>query len=1120
MALGDSADDTLPASVVATAAARAELPVVARSCYEVLSEHARGGLGRILRARDLRTGRLVAIKEMLDGTPDAATRFAREALVTANLQHPAIVPVYEVGRWPEGEPFYAMKLVDGRSLDAELQDARTLRERLALVPRLIDVAEAIAYAHGQGVIHRDLKPANVLVGSYGETVVIDWGLARRSGDPEAALSSSLVGVISGAVTLVGDVVGTPAYMPPEQARGEEVDARADVYALGAMLYYLLGGRVPYAGARTAAEVLTQILLGPPQPLVELEPELPPELLAIVAKAMAPSRDDRYASARECAADLRRYQTGQLVGAHAYSAWQLIRRRLRRHRAVVTMAAVLVLGLAATGALAVRGITRERNVARAQRARADQQRDQAEARSRQLILDSAATWITRDATQALAWLKQLPAGAREWHAVRDLIADAREHGVARWVLRGHVGNVNDVEFTPDGRAVVSGGDDGTLRRWDLGTGAAQVLRGEGPIDTVMLAAGGASVIAVGPWDAGSPVGRAIDVWSFATGARWTVPPDRERNADALVAPDGASLAVITCRGTVRLYPLASLTARELRATDGRKSDYCPNAMAFSADGRWLAAESTAATIDLIEVATGRTARRLDVAALDGVGQVGFDPSGARLVVMGAHDVGAWDLTDGSFRRLFDDQTRFRGFVMPAPDQVVFASNDGSLRRWTAGEQGFRVLARHDGAIRGMVLAPGHRIVTGGFDGMLRVTDVAGTASRVLSGHRGGVTEVELSADAQWLASSAADGTVRVWSLDGARRSVDARARGADSVVMSPTGALTVAGRNGCVERWTLTGPPTLRRPCSEAAYLLMALVQSADGGIVAAARLDGGVDVWRGDAASPTTLPGPLVAGMAMSADGRYLAVVDRDGAVRLHDLAAGAVRVLASSQAQRRAIRPVAIAPDAAWVAWAASPSAIGLYERAADRMRSVAGGRGELREAVPTPDGRALVTVDAGGAVVRWDLPVATPHELATYPGAARLVLDATGQRLAVADASYALHVLTLAGAPAAPPLFGHVAEINQLAFAPDGRTLASAADDDSARLWSLDDGAGRVLPHHESVYALAFTPDSRQLVTATRYGTLSAILDDLPRDEAGLGAFLATATNLEVAPPGAPPH
>ena len=150
--------------------------------YRVEGEFARGGMGRVLRARDRRLGRTVALKELHeDAGPGAAGRFVREALVTARLQHPAIVPVYEAGRWPGGRPFYAMKLVEGRSLDALLRDAGDLAGRLALLPHLIAVAEAVAYAHSQRVVHRDLKPANVLVGPFGETVVVDWGLARELG---------------------------------------------------------------------------------------------------------------------------------------------------------------------------------------------------------------------------------------------------------------------------------------------------------------------------------------------------------------------------------------------------------------------------------------------------------------------------------------------------------------------------------------------------------------------------------------------------------------------------------------------------------------------------------------------------------------------------------------------------------------------------------------------------------------------------------------------------------------------------------------------------------------------------------------------------------------------------
>jgi serine/threonine protein kinase len=154
------------------------LPEVAASLYQVDKEIARGGMGKIVAAEDRRLGRAVALKQLLDPSSDQVTRFQREALITARLQHPGIVPVYEAGRWPTGEPFFAMKLVSGRPLDKVIAEATKLEDRLAIIPRLAAACDAMAYAHSQRIIHRDLKPGNVLLGDFGETVVIDWGLAK------------------------------------------------------------------------------------------------------------------------------------------------------------------------------------------------------------------------------------------------------------------------------------------------------------------------------------------------------------------------------------------------------------------------------------------------------------------------------------------------------------------------------------------------------------------------------------------------------------------------------------------------------------------------------------------------------------------------------------------------------------------------------------------------------------------------------------------------------------------------------------------------------------------------------------------------------------------------------
>jgi serine/threonine protein kinase len=373
-------DETRVSPVVTrpgTPSGAADLVEVERAAYEIQGEIGRGAMGTVLRAREAALGRIVAIKELLDGQDELARRFRREALLTARLQHPSIVPVYEAGRWPGGQLFYAMKLVQGRPLADHLAEAPSLAARLALLPRLVAAIDAVAYAHGRGIIHRDLKPANVLVGAFGETVVIDWGLAKdlRADDEPATSATAAVRPDVPAdpeLTQHGDVLGTPSYMAPEQAAGTGVDERADVFSLGVMLYFLLAGRHPWDEARFDRE-RGDYLMGTPTPLPTHAPDAPPELVAIVEKAMAPDPAARYPTAHELADDLRRFQNRELVSAYPYRALDHFRRWAARHKLVLATIAASLLGLAAIGAVGVRRVLVEKTRAERELARAESER---------------------------------------------------------------------------------------------------------------------------------------------------------------------------------------------------------------------------------------------------------------------------------------------------------------------------------------------------------------------------------------------------------------------------------------------------------------------------------------------------------------------------------------------------------------------------------------------------------------------------------------------------------------------------------------------------------------------------------------------------------------------------
>ncbi len=343
----------------------------ATAVYRPRRFHARGGLGEVLAARQEELDRTVALKRIRpDKLHDAARRrFLREAAITARLQHPGIVPVYGLGQDEDG-PFYTMPLIEGRTLqeaiDAFHGDESLRRDpgRRALAFRgllqqLVAVCNTMAYAHDQGVIHRDLKPSNIMLGPYGETLVMDWGLAKRLGTDdaggEAEGDAPSPSPSPDALTATGDVLGTPYYMSPEQARGEPTGPASDVFNLGLVLYAILTGKSPYADAVLQGgrlqEAVREAAVVPPR---RRDPGLPGALEAVCLKALAARSEDRYSSPRDLADDLSKWLADESVGAYRSPFADRARRWMKRHRTAVTGGAIALLAVV-IGLGAVTGI---------------------------------------------------------------------------------------------------------------------------------------------------------------------------------------------------------------------------------------------------------------------------------------------------------------------------------------------------------------------------------------------------------------------------------------------------------------------------------------------------------------------------------------------------------------------------------------------------------------------------------------------------------------------------------------------------------------------------------------------------------------------------------------------
>jgi serine/threonine-protein kinase len=413
-----------------------------RGRYTLARLHATGGIGRVWLARDDALGREVALKELRPeraAVPAVAARFLREAQVTGQLEHPGVVPIYEVGRRPEDrQPFYTMRFVRGRTLAEATGAYHTRRARgeagplelRELLGAFVGVCNAVAYAHSRGVLHRDLKPQNVVLGDFGEVIVLDWGLARLLGQPDGEAEEAPVPIVAGGesdATVQGQVLGTPAYMAPEQAEGrlDQLGPATDVYGLGAILYEVLTGRPPFAGSETTAVLRRLIHEAPARPR-ELAAGTPRALEAVCLKALAKQPARRYGTARELADEVQHWLAGEPVAACPEPWPARLARWGRRHRPLVAAALALLLTAVAALAVGVVVVNGERQAAEAARQRTREALDEM---SSQVISDWLAQKKELEPAQraflekALTYYEEFAAESGHSEEVRQGVAGA-------------------------------------------------------------------------------------------------------------------------------------------------------------------------------------------------------------------------------------------------------------------------------------------------------------------------------------------------------------------------------------------------------------------------------------------------------------------------------------------------------------------------------------------------------------------------------------------------------------------------------------------------------------------------------------------------------------------------